>query len=125
MRYGTGLFVSGLLLVAAAQAASAEEAVQADPKHYAVDFENDQVRVLRIKYGAHEKSVMHAHPAGVAVFLTDHHVKFTYPDGKTEEVHGKAGGTRWNEAVTHNPENTGDQPLEVILVELKGPPAGK
>jgi hypothetical protein len=26
-----------------------------------VEFENDQVRVLRITYGPHEKSVMHAH----------------------------------------------------------------
>jgi hypothetical protein len=28
-------------------------------------------RVLRIHYGPHEKSVMHYHPATVAVFLTD------------------------------------------------------
>ena len=33
-----------------------------DSGHYAVEMENDKVRVLRIKYGPHEKSVMHSHP---------------------------------------------------------------
>jgi hypothetical protein len=39
-----------------------------DPKHYKVELENEQVRVLRINYGAHEKSVMHSHPNSVAIF---------------------------------------------------------
>src|SRR5262249_34987770 len=50
--------------------AAAEDSVAVDPKHYKVEFQNDRVRVLRIKYGPGEKSVMHAHPATVAVFLT-------------------------------------------------------
>jgi hypothetical protein len=54
-------------------------------------FENDRVRVLRIRYGAGEKSVMHSHPKSIAVFLTDAHGKFTYPDGKTEDINAKAG----------------------------------
>ena len=45
--------------------------VRVDPKHYKVEVENDQVRVLRIKYGPHEKSVMHGHPSTVAVFLIE------------------------------------------------------
>jgi hypothetical protein len=36
----------------------AQDAVKVDPKHYKVEFENDQVRVLRITYGPGEKSVM-------------------------------------------------------------------
>jgi hypothetical protein len=43
----------------------------ADPKHYTVVSENDQVRILRAHYGPHEKSVMHSDPATVAVFLSD------------------------------------------------------
>ena len=73
-----------------APAAAAEEAVAADPKHYTVEFENDKVRVLRIKYGPHEKSVMHHHPATVAVFLTDAKARFTLPDGSTADVESKA-----------------------------------
>ncbi len=95
------------------------DSVEVDPLHYQVEFENDQVRILRITYGPHEKSVMHEHPAGVAVLLTDQAGRFNLPDGTTEERTGKAGEVVWNEAVTHLPENLSDQALEVVLVELK------
>lgn len=101
----------------------AQDPVKVDSKHYKVEVENAQVRVLRIHYGPHEKSVMHSHPAGVAVFLTDGHTKFTMSDGKTTEDQVKAGQVRWTEAGSHNPENMGDKPFELILVELKGKPA--
>jgi len=42
--------------------------VKLDLKHYKVVIDNDEVRVLRAKYGPHEKSVMHEHPASVAVY---------------------------------------------------------
>ena len=93
--------------------------VQVDPKHYKVELENDRVRILRIHYGPHEKSVMHGHPAGLAVFLTDQRSKFTYPDGTSEEVVGEAGRVRWLDAFQHLPENASDQAFELILVELK------
>ena len=57
---------------------TAEDPVKVDPRHYTIEFENERVRVLRIKYGAGEKSVMHSHPESIAVFLTDSHAKFTY-----------------------------------------------
>jgi quercetin dioxygenase-like cupin family protein len=100
--------------------AFAQDPVKVDPKHYKVEFENERVRVLRICYGAGEKSVMHGHPASVAVFLTDGQVKFTTLDGKTTDVPMKAGTTQWTPAGKHLPENIGDKPLELILVELKG-----
>ena len=100
--------------------AVAQDAVKADPKHYHVMSENDQVRILHIHYGPHEKSVMHSHPSSVAVFLTDGQVKFTFPDGKTQDASGKAGEARYAAATAHNPENFGDKPFEAIVVELKG-----
>ncbi len=99
---------------------AAEEAVAADPKHYTVEFENDQIRVLRIKYGPREKSVMHEHPANVAVFLTDVSGKFTMPDGTTADAVMKAGSVQWDAGGKHLPENVSDKPFELILVELKG-----
>jgi quercetin dioxygenase-like cupin family protein len=108
-----------------AVSAHAQDAVKVDPKHYKVELENDQVRVLRIQYGPHEKSVMHAHPASVAIFLTDAHAMFTTPDGKTQEQSPKAGTTIYSPAGVHLPENVGDKAFELILVELKGKPAGK
>jgi len=106
-------------LVVAAVPAKAQDPVKVDPKHYKVEFENDQVRVLRITYGVHEKSVMHEHPAALAVFLTDGQSKFTFPDGKTQDAPVKAGTTMWTPAGKHLPENTGTKPFELILVETK------
>jgi len=99
---------------------SAQDAVKVDPKHYTVVSENDQVRILRVHYGPHEKSVMHSHPATVAVFLTDAKGQFAYPDGKKEDFAGKAGEAQYAAAATHLPENTGDTGLDLIVVELKG-----
>jgi quercetin dioxygenase-like cupin family protein len=97
----------------------AQDPVKVDSKHYTVEFENDQVRVLRAKYAPGEKSVMHGHPASVAVFITDHHGRFTYPDGKTEEITGKAGQALFIDPMEHLPENIGSQTLEVLVIELK------
>jgi quercetin dioxygenase-like cupin family protein len=112
------LFLVSLLLIS--QGVSAQDPVQVDSKHYKVEFENEQVRVLRITYGPHEKSVMHEHPNAVAVFLTDQNVKFTLPDGKAQTTPAKKGQAIWTPAGKHLPENLSDKPLELILVEMKG-----
>jgi len=96
-----------------------QDPVQVDPKHYTVEFEDEKIRVLRIKYGPREKSVMHGHPALVGVMLTDGHIRFTYPDGKTEEVTANAGQVLNFPALDHLPENLEDRPFEVVAVELK------
>ncbi len=41
------------------------------------------------------------------------------PDGTTSDDTGPAGEAEWADTVTHLPENLSDQPLEVVLVELK------
>jgi beta-alanine degradation protein BauB len=99
---------------------SAQDAVKVDPTHYTVVSENDQVRILKAHYGPHEKSVMHSHPATVAVFLTDATGKFTFADGKTQAFSVKAGDSQYTAANTHLPENTSDSGMDVIVVELKG-----
>jgi quercetin dioxygenase-like cupin family protein len=99
---------------------SAQDAVKVDPKHYTVVSENAQVRILKVHYGAHEKSVMHSHPNSVAVFLTDSKGTFTAPDGKKTDFDVKAGTSQYTAADTHLPENTTDKAFELILVELKG-----
>jgi quercetin dioxygenase-like cupin family protein len=117
-----GLALLGTTALLAGGVANAQDAVKVDAKHYKVEFENDQVRVLRITYGPHEKSVMHSHPAGVAVFLSDAHVKFTMPDGKTQDVKAKAGHVQWTDPTVHDPENLTNKKFEVIQVEFKPKP---
>jgi len=99
---------------------SAQDATKVDPKHYTVISENDQVRILRVHYGPHEKSVMHSHPNCVAVFLSDSTTHFTFPGGKTSDMTSKAGEALYVPALTHLPEDPGDKPVDLILVELKG-----
>jgi quercetin dioxygenase-like cupin family protein len=94
--------------------------VKLDSRHYKVELENDRVRVVRIRYAAGEKSVMHQHPRGVGIFLTDAHFKFTYPDGKVEDINAKQGEFLWfADLWEHLPENLSNQSAEVIYVELK------
>ena len=99
---------------------SAQDAVKVDPTHYSVVTENEQVRILKVHYGPHEKSIMHSHPATVAVFLTDAKGQFSFPDGKTQTFDAKAGESQYTAANTHLPENTGENGMDVIVVELKG-----
>ncbi|HET7209830.1 MAG TPA: cupin domain-containing protein [Terriglobales bacterium] len=99
---------------------SAQDPVKVDPQHYSVVSENDQVRILKVHYGPHEKSVMHSHPASVAVFLTEGKGQFTFPGGKVQDFSANAGQAQYEPAVTHLPENTGDSGLDVIVTELKG-----
>ena len=101
-------------------ATTQQDPVSVDPKHYTVELENDRLRVVRIRYGAGEKSEMHSHPESVIVFMTDAAARFSYPDGNSEEITGKAGQVMSLPATTHLPENVGDKPFEVIQIELVG-----
>ena len=98
---------------------AAQDPLKVDPKHYKVEFENESVRVLRISYGPGEKSVMHSHPNAVAVYLTDGMTRMTTPDGKSEDLPVKTGATSWAPAGSHLPQNAGNTPFQLILVELK------
>jgi quercetin dioxygenase-like cupin family protein len=104
---------------AAAAAKTTLDPVKLDPKHYKLVIDNDQVRVLRAKYAPHEKSVMHEHPASVVVYMSDGHVKFTLPDGTSQDTNSNAHDAGWAAAGQHLPENVGDKPIEVIVIELK------
>ena len=103
-----------------AKKAFQRDPVKLDAQHYKVELENDQVRVVRIKYGGREKSVMHQHPPGVGVFLNDAHFTFAYPDGKVEDIKAKKGEFMWfPEVWEHLPSNLSKESAEVIYVELK------
>jgi len=115
----TGIIADGTALRAQMANSDKADPVKVDPKHYKVEFENENVRVLRILYGPGEKSVMHYHPNAVAVFLTGGMVRMTMPDGTSQEVPGKTGDAIWTPAGSHLPQNTGEKPFEVVLVELK------
>lgn len=98
----------------------ANDVLKVDPKHYKLEFENDQVRVLRVKVGPHESIPMHEHVLNrVSVVLTDQNVRSTDADGKVETVQHKAGEASWGTPKTHREENLNGKPLAMIIVELK------
>lgn len=115
-----GLLVLSMLLLAVS-GAMAQDPVEVDPDHYQVAFENEHVRVLLIQYNPGDSSVMHYHPAGVSIFLTDLEVEFAAPDGSKVVAEQKAGDVVWSPAGRHQPMNLGDEPLKVYQIELKEP----
>jgi quercetin dioxygenase-like cupin family protein len=112
---------------ASAVPAGALDEIAADPKHkYSkVEFENEQVRVIRYHFELGDKSNPHGHPDNVQVLLTDYQSNVTTPDGKTTPGGGKAGEARWRLAGQHVVQNTGGKPFEGIIVEMKGAPGAK
>jgi hypothetical protein len=54
------------------------------------------------------------------VFLTDAKGTFSFPDGRKQDFAVKAGDSQYSAADNHLPENTGDQGMDVIVIELKG-----
>jgi quercetin dioxygenase-like cupin family protein len=100
--------------------ALAQDPVKVDPAHHKVELENDQVRVLRVKIPAGEKTAVHDHPAIVAVFLNDSKIRLTPVGGAVDETPRKAGTATLVPAVKHVVENLGTTTAEIIVVELKG-----
>jgi quercetin dioxygenase-like cupin family protein len=111
------------LAVGWSASAVAQDAVKADPKHYKVLTENANVRILKIAYGAGEKSPMHQHPDSVVIPLGPTKVRFTMPDGKTVDQELTNESAMFMEAGSHSPANMGAA-FEAVLVEFKSPAAG-
>jgi hypothetical protein len=80
---------------------------EVDREHYRIEFENAQVRVLRVHYGPHEKGVLHEHQLNrVVVYIND-------------QGSMKAGDIRLAGPSTHTEENAGDDVADRIAVEIK------
>jgi hypothetical protein len=91
------------------------DAVTADGKHYTVEFENDIVRVLRVKLGAGDSTPRHSHTAYCAIEISDSSLK--EPGGAVSE--SKAGQVFCGDATSHAPTNVGKGLAESIVVEFK------
>lgn len=112
-----------LLALCATPAASAQGSAPGQVVSHLV-FENEYVRIERVTIPPGRKSDMHTHARPtVEVFLTDDHVRETFPDGTSRELRSKAGDVAWNPAATHRVENLSPRPVELIAIEIKGRPA--
>jgi quercetin dioxygenase-like cupin family protein len=84
-----------------------------------VEFENEQVRVVRFRFGPHAKIPMHDAPDVIAVALTEGHLRLTFPDGAIQDLRYRPGEASWAPAQRHAGENVGDTPFEFIALQLK------
>ena len=112
-----GLVGTGAAITSLAQPASQklQDAVAADAKHYSVEFENDVVRVLRVRLGAGESAPRHSHTAYCAIEITDSSLK----EGNGPASESKAGQVFCGDATSHAPTNVGKALAESIVVEFK------
>ena len=91
------------------------------PKIYTVEFENDHVRVVRVKLGPRQKIAEHEHAVPrIVVPLTEVNPAVTAADGTSTSLKGKPGDAIFSPPARHREENMLDKPVELILVEFKG-----
>ena len=113
------LFCACAMVCISSTGSLAQDPTKVEPKHYKLDFENDRVQVVSVHYAPHERSVLHEHPGGVVVILTEAHLRFTDEKGKTREIFSKPGEARWYPPFKHRVENLGDTPYDAVYIGLK------
>ena len=81
--------------------------VAVDPQHYTVVFENEFVRVLRVRFGPGEKGATHEHILNRVVFYVN------------DQPNAKADDVRMSGAATHAESNESTRAADRIAVEIK------
>lgn len=108
-----------LAVCTAASITLAQDPTVVEPTHYKLAFENDEVQVVNVHYGPHEKSKMHSHPGGVVVYITEGHLRFIDEKGNIKEVNAKPGESRFFPPFHHRVENLTDKPFDAVYVGLR------
>jgi quercetin dioxygenase-like cupin family protein len=83
------------------------DAIDVDPAHYSVQFENDVVRLTRIKVPGGVKTPMHSHSAYCIVEIRD------------METGVKAGDASCGDSMAHASQNAAKSLNEAITIEFK------
>ena len=122
-RFGSAMVCLAVVLLSGSMLA--QDPLKVDPAHYKVVLDNASVRVLRVSYAAGAKSVMHQHPDTIIVPLSSAKVRFTMPDGKSQDTDLANESAMYTPAGTHTPTNIGASAVDGILIEFKAPTAGK
>jgi len=83
-----------------------------------VEFENERVKVLRVKHGRRERHPQTSRNDRLVIYLKEGRVHRT-EGGKQEEIRRKAGEVVWRDSSQHQVENLSDTDHDVIIVEIK------
>jgi hypothetical protein len=94
--------------------------LHAAPAQAKLEFENEQVRVFRVKVTSHGTLAMHEHVVNkIAVNLAPVDERITTAAGQVSMVHETTVAAAWGGPVKHREENIGDRPMETLVIELK------
>jgi beta-alanine degradation protein BauB len=97
---------------------SGQDPIAVNPTIASVEFENDSIRVLRVRFRPHDSLAMHSHPALVVVALTPNSRRITLLDGTEKDFKADSGEVSWREPGTHAVQNEGEA-FENIEIEFK------
>jgi quercetin dioxygenase-like cupin family protein len=117
----TSTILLGLLLLACAQHASAQDPAIVNAKTITVKLDNDRVRVLEATLKPGDKEQLHSHPASVVYVISGGKSRNHSVDGKITESELVTGDTIYRDPLTHWAENVGTTTIHLIIVELKSP----
>ena len=94
----------------------------AAPDNYQIEFENEYLRIIRVRYSPGESSAMHSHEPFVGVTLTGAEGSiFTYTDGSSETRSSSTPGSLIDGSLVPHSIVNGSIDQENIFVELKEP----
>jgi hypothetical protein len=99
---------------------AALDPLRVDSREFTLEFENSQVRVIRVRMGPRRSAPMHEYVLNRVVFyLTDQNLRQTSPEGKAEVARHKAGDFSWDGFSKQKLDNLNDKPFEALVVEVK------
>jgi hypothetical protein len=100
---------------------SAKDPLDMDPQHIHVELENENVRVLRVHLKPREATAESQFGMRLEVPLTDSLAKEISFDGKVSEQTISAGVLSWHDYRMKSIINSGDHPLDLLMIELRHP----
>lgn len=99
---------------------AARDPLAVDPKHFKLEMDNNQVRVLRLHLDKGEKTPAYEEPfEHLLVPLTPARLKTADAKGVVKEAIYRKGEVQWQMPGTGADENAGSGPYEAIIVEFK------
>jgi hypothetical protein len=100
---------------------SAKDPLDMDPQHIGVELENENVRVLRVHLRPREATEESQFGMRLEIPLTDSLAKEISFDGKISEQATSTGVLSWHDYRMKSIINSGDNPLDLLMVEFKHP----
>ncbi len=95
------------------------DAVNQASGQHTVLFEDDKVRVLKVRVEPGAKASMHWHPRNINYVLAGGQLRFDKPDGTSVVIDLREGQVTSSPETSHAVENIGSATVEAVQVELK------